>query len=433
MRKLPIAAAVLVAAALIVAAFAPALTPAQAQDTEIKIALIPVMDTLPFFVAQSEGYFEDAGLSIEGVPVSSPIERDQVMLAGEVDAMLTDLVSPGIFNQDEVQLQVVAQSRRAYDDFPLFRVLAAPGTEISGAADMAGLEIGISENSVIQYITQRIAETAGLTVDDLTLRPEPVIPVRFQLLMEGALPAATLPDPLAQAAIEAGAVIVADDSVLAEQQFAQSVLVFDSGFIADNPDAVQSFVAAWMRAAEAINADPDAYRDLWIENTTVPDSVRDTYTLPPFPVYDITQPLAWDDMMQWMVEADIIDRAPSYDDSVNTTFIDALQPADADMDGDMGADLPGDPANGETLFASTGCIGCHNVDEDVAGTGPSMIGMATRAGETVEGLSATEYLVESIVEPGAHIVEGYQNIMPAYPDLPDSDLNDLVAYLLTFE
>ena len=39
----------------------------------------------------------------------------------------------------------------------------------------------------------------------MTWWPEPNIPVRYQLLMEGQLPVVVLPDPLAQAAIEGGA------------------------------------------------------------------------------------------------------------------------------------------------------------------------------------------------------------------------------------
>ena len=66
------------------------------------------------------------------------------------------------------------------------------------------------------------------------------------------------------------------------------MLTFRTEVIEDNPEAVQAFLGAWMRAADDINADPEAYRDLWLEKTNVPDSVKDTYVLPPFPTYAIT-------------------------------------------------------------------------------------------------------------------------------------------------
>lgn len=313
--------------ALLAAAFGPLPTAARAQDDEVtlKMGLLPILDVLPFYVAAQEGYFEAEGVNIELIPVSSALERDQLLLAGEIDGMLNDLVSTGIFNADETRIVVVAQARRAYEDSPQLRILAAPDSGITSPEDLVGVEIGISENSMIHYITQRILEQAGLSADDLEYRAEPNIPVRYQLLMEGQFQAVTLPDPLAQAAIEGGAILVADDTTLVDQQFSQSVLSFRKEIVDDHPEAVQGFLRAWMHAAKDINADPDAYRDLWIENTNVPESVRDTYVLPPFPTYTITGEDAWEDTVNWLVDMDIVDNAAAYEDSVNPSFVQAMQ------------------------------------------------------------------------------------------------------------
>lgn len=409
--------------ALAVAALPLGQPDAQAQ-TKLKMGLLPILDVLPFYVADQAGYFADEGLEIELVPVSSALERDQLLLAGEIDGMLNDLISTGIFNQDEARIQIVALARRAYEDAPQFRILAAPRSNITIPNDLTNVEIGISENSVIHYIAQRILEEAGVSAEELSWITEPNIPVRYQLLMEGTMKAVCLPDPLAQAAIEGGAILIADDTSLVDTEFSQSVLTFRTEIIEDNPEAVEAFLRAWMRAAEDVNADPEAYRDLWIENTNVPDSVRDSYVLPPFPTYTITQPLAWDDTMAWLVEQGIIDEAPSYESSVNPAFLEAIAPAEA---------AAGDPANGETLFVNLGCIGCHSLDGTPA-TGPTMQGIAEEVAEEFEGVDPAAYLHESIVQPGAFVVEGFADgIMPAYTDLSESDLNDLVAYLLTLE
>jgi NitT/TauT family transport system substrate-binding protein len=314
---------------LLLAAVAPLATPARAQDLPtLKMGLLPILDVLPFYVADQQGYFEEEGVAVELIPVSSALERDQLLIAGEIDGMLNDLVSTGIFNQDEPVVQIVAQARRAYEDHPQIRILAAPRSNITIVEDLRGKEIGISENSLIHYVTQRVLEEAGLPADQWTYRAEPNIPVRFQLLMEGQMPVVTLPDPLAQAAIEGGAILIADDTALVEQEFSQSVLSFRTTVIEDQPEAVEAFLRAWMRAADDINADPDAYRDLWLENTNVPDSVRDTYVLPPFPTFAITGEEAWTDTMQWLVDLDIIEEMPGYEGSVNPTFLENIQPAE---------------------------------------------------------------------------------------------------------
>jgi NitT/TauT family transport system substrate-binding protein len=338
--------------------------------------------------------------------------------------MLTDLVGTGLFNQDRPRIQIVAEARRAYPGQPLFRILAAPNSGITGPEDLKGVEIGISENSVIHYIAQRILEHEGLAAADLKFRAEPNIPVRYQLLMEGQLKAACLPDPLAQAAIVGGAILVADDTGVVDEGYSQATLDFSVVSIQKKPEAVQAFLAAWMKAAADINANPDAYRKLFLEKTTVPDTVQETYVLPPFPVYDITQERAWDDAMQWMLDQEIFKQAPSYEDSVNSTFIEAIAPQ---------AMVGGNADHGKTLFTSLGCAACHAIDSEAVLVGPSLKGVGERAATRVEGLSAEDYLRQSIAEPGEVVVEGFQPVMPEFDTLSAGDLNDLVAYLMTLK
>jgi len=95
------------------------------------------------------------------------------------------------------------------------------------------------------------------------------------------------------------------------------------------------------------------------------------------------------------------------------------------------AALMGDSANGEQLF-STNCASCHAVEGDEVVVGPSLAGVADRADERVEGMDAIAYLHQSMVEPDAFVVPDFSpGIMPSFAQLPEDDLNDLVAYMMT--
>ncbi|MCZ7542722.1 MAG: ABC transporter substrate-binding protein [Anaerolineae bacterium] len=90
---------------LIVAALLALATPLAAQEGKeaigsLSIALLPVIDTLPFYVAEANGYFEEVGVEVGAVPVSSPVERDQIMQAGAIDGMLNELTTTATFNRD---------------------------------------------------------------------------------------------------------------------------------------------------------------------------------------------------------------------------------------------------------------------------------------------------------------------------------------------
>lgn len=104
-------------------------------------------------------------------------------------------------------------------------------------------------------------------------------------------------------------------------------------------------------------------------------------------------------------------------------------------DGAEVADI-GDPQLGEQIYntggaAGTACNTCHTLDGTEL-VGPSMQGISERAGERVAGQSATEYLHESIVDPAAHLAEGYDNLMPdIYEDaLSEEEIDGLVAFMM---
>ncbi len=298
-----------------------ALAETDAELETLRMALIPVLDVLPFFIAQEEGYFAEEGVLVEFVPASSALEREQLLIAGEVDGMLTDVIGPAITNAAEPAVKIVAISRRAYEDAPLFRLLAAPGSGVEDARDLAGVAIGISENSVIQYLADRLLESEDLAAEDIVYESVPSIPTRFALMMEGQLGASILPDPLASAAIEAGAILVIDDTVFVEEVLSQSVLSFSADVLAQKPDTVRAFLRAWYRAVDDLNANPNDYRQLLLDNTSVPESVQDTYTIPPFPEPAITSEAVWDDVNAWLLSRGIIEAPAAYADSVDASYL----------------------------------------------------------------------------------------------------------------
>lgn len=83
---------------------------------------------------------------------------------------------------------------------------------------------------------------------------------------------------------------------------------------------------------------------------------------------------------------------------------------------------------GEELFEGAGgCVACHG-----RGTrAPQLMGeIGARCGDRVEGMSCKEYLRESLVQPGAYVVDGFQPIMPpADAQLSDGQVWALVAFL----
>lgn len=97
------------------------------------------------------------------------------------------------------------------------------------------------------------------------------------------------------------------------------------------------------------------------------------------------------------------------------------------------ADTGGIPLGelGEMLFATKGCNACHSVDGS-AKTGPTWKGSWGKPRTFDDGTSAVmdeNYVRESILEPAAHIVDGYPNQMVSYQGrLTDREIRAIITY-----
>ncbi len=87
---------------------------------------------------------------------------------------------------------------------------------------------------------------------------------------------------------------------------------------------------------------------------------------------------------------------------------------------------------GAALYEQQGCAACHSLDGSQM-TGPTFQNLAGSTAELSDGSTVevdANYLRSSILEPGAQIVAGYQNLMPSqYSDLSEEQLTGLIAFI----
>lgn len=285
----------------------------------LKIAVLPIIDTLPMYVAQQEGLFAKYGVNVEFVPVASAPERDQLLAAGQADGTVNETLSVMLFNKDTVQMQAVRYALRPTEGYGHFFILASAQSGITTTDGLKGVEIGVSQGTIIEYVTDRLLEAAGLTADEIKTIAVPKIPDRMALLASGELKAGVLPDPLASLAVGQGAVIVADDSSHPEYGF--SVLSFRKDVIDAHPAAVRAFLAAIEEATTLLNADPAKYANLLSEQKLVPPPLIGKFQVPPFPTADVPTEEEWNDALAWAKGKGMLTVDVSYADSVNAALL----------------------------------------------------------------------------------------------------------------
>jgi NitT/TauT family transport system substrate-binding protein len=290
-----------------------------ASNTPLKFTALRILDMLPMYVAQQEGFFQKHGISVELLPAGSPPERDQLVSTGLADGMINEISGTLYFNKDKVQAQIVRFARAAAPDTHLFSILASKKSGITTVEGLKGAPIGISDGTIIAYLTDRMLEKEGFTSGDIKTVSVPNLSDRMTLLSSGELKAATLPEPMTSLAIQQGAVVILDDSKYPE--YSNSEITFRKDVLDKRPDDVRNFLAAIEDAVNAINTNPEKYKSLLVDLKVVPAPLQGSFQVPRFVTAGVPSEAQFNDVLAWTKSKGLMTKDVAYSDCVNSNFL----------------------------------------------------------------------------------------------------------------
>lgn len=234
----------------------------------VRVGIMPDADSLPLMLARDEGLFEREGARVELVMFSNPQERDAAIQAGQVDGVISDLLAAAFLVAGGFDFKVSSLTDGRYG------IVAARQSGIESLAGLRGKRIGLSANTIIQYTVDAQLAAAGVPMGEYEAVAVPRMPLRLQMVLEGQIEAASLPEPLLTAAVAQGAVLLSTTDTTGIDA---GVLLFAKKALDTRLEAVRAFYRAYDRAARLINENPDAYRDYLVEKAAFPAAVKDAY------------------------------------------------------------------------------------------------------------------------------------------------------------
>lgn len=253
----------------------------------VKIGTLATQDSLPLWVAEERGYFTDAGITdIEIVTFQSAQELQAAFTAGAVNALMTDIMVAANLNASGTKVVLPTIMLGATTDQGRFAIVAAPGQSVASMADLKGVPVGTASLTITEYVLDKLMAEAGVAQADIAKEEVDKMPVRFQLLMEGKLKAASLPEPFVSLAVLQGATIVpGGDDTKAASNISQSVLSVNREFAEtdEGAAAVEALLAAWDDAVADINADPNSFRGTLVSKARLPEPLAASYAVSTYP------------------------------------------------------------------------------------------------------------------------------------------------------
>jgi NitT/TauT family transport system substrate-binding protein len=231
---------------------------------KVKVGVFPASAALPFYVAQSRGYFKDAGLDVEEVPMNSHPLTVQALVTGSIDAA-SNLVTleaanmavrrPDSFryialsgqNAKYVVEQFVVHADSTARSLPDirngFRLFSAPGPANIGAARAVLKKVGLVEGKDFTIQEQQISVHVGALQSGnfdggYTLEPA----------------ASVMVDQKIGRRLEAG--VISTYLLGRKESLAfPAGTILSSKFIVEKPEVASRFAGAWRRAVKAVESD----------------------------------------------------------------------------------------------------------------------------------------------------------------------------------
>jgi NitT/TauT family transport system substrate-binding protein len=231
-----------------------------AEKTTLNVGVVPAMDSAGFFIALHDGLFAREGLKIDYSPAVSSETAVAQQLKGQLDISGGNYVS--YINEaaiDHQPIEVVAEASIMQQGAQT--IFTMPTSKIKSLSQLKGHLVGVNAPGNIDYLLDvSVLQENGITPASVKFPAKPIpFPQMGQLLEDGQIAAATLPEPFAsQAEQQYGAVPLADLNQGATTDFPVEGYVVTKQWAAQNPNTLKRFLAALEIGQEISDTDRPA-------------------------------------------------------------------------------------------------------------------------------------------------------------------------------
>lgn len=246
----------------------------QTEKTKLTVGVMGSIDAVPLVIAEQNGYFEEEGVDLDLQIFKAANDRDAALQAGELDGVLCDETAISIYQNSGIDMKITGTTNGSWT------LVAGKDSGITSLSNLKGKKVGISKNTMIEYLADDIALSNGLEVSDIEKVAIPAMPARLEALKNNQIDAAILPAPFNDTAVADGGVEI---TKIYNKDIMISVTAFLQEVIDKDANAIKGFYNAYNKAIEFINSnDISEYEDIIISTVGYSEDMRGNIVLPEF-------------------------------------------------------------------------------------------------------------------------------------------------------
>ncbi|ANY16299.1 ABC transporter substrate-binding protein [Bordetella pseudohinzii] len=313
----------------------------QAKDTvSVQLDWVVRGNHAPFFVAKDKGYFDQQGITVQAIRKGTgSTDALRLVANGNADFGFSDLPTLMVGRTQGVANTALAAVNQKT---PLAIISVKKNFDLTSAQQLKGANVGVHPAGSTYIFLKAALAKNGLSLSDIkqsTVSP----PYENFLLLNrvNAVPGyidAEVPE-LEHKAGGPGSLSVLHGADLGIQSYGSGMFTSDKT-IAERPDLVRRFVAAYMKAFADVVANPEAAADVLIKNNPeykdkkamLVAQLQADLDFTFFSEHTKTHGLGWIDAGLWKATAALYKEqgalAPTFDDSkgFDMKFLEQAQP-----------------------------------------------------------------------------------------------------------
>jgi NitT/TauT family transport system substrate-binding protein len=255
---------------------------AVAQQTTIKLGLLPFSESLAAVIADKQGYFKDAGLAVESAKFDSGAIAVPVLQSGRMDIVLSNTVATFQAIEQGLDAVVLAPAAIVRTSPPdtTTAVMARKGA-IQSPKDLEGKRIAVNVINSTAWL-HAVAWLEKHGVDRTKVRfAEVPFPQMNDPLLNGQIDAIVQVEPFRSALMATGnAEIVGWPYVETAPDTDITQYIALTSWVEKNRATAQKFVAAVTKGAQFATANEAATRDINMQFTNLNPALKDKVLLP---------------------------------------------------------------------------------------------------------------------------------------------------------
>lgn len=274
----------------------------------ITIGLMPDTDSLPFIIAKEKGYFAEEGIEVNIQQYKSAMDRDSALQSGNLDGAVSDMLAVAFAKAGGFDVKVTSFTDGSY------KLIASKDAGINNVKALAGKDVAVSRNTIIEYVTDQILAKEGMDSESINKVIIPQIPTRLEMLQNGKLAAATLPEPMASIAVSNGCTYVTGSDELGINP---GVIMFTAKTVDNKTAEIAAMYRAYNKAVDYLNnTSCDEYIDLVVEKGGFPPAAKEALKLPEYHKAALPKESDVTDCIKWLNNKGLVKEHFSYQDIV---------------------------------------------------------------------------------------------------------------------